>query len=241
MSSLSVYQLQENSCPALENTHISLQKHDWLLVLQHTQAENTFFFFKLHFSCFKTSMLKRNLWDAHSIRFLVPQLPAFHQSQQAWPDNSHNFIPGRKGDRWVTFPMPTAAGVIPDRKKMAKLAAWFLLPVWLEGFIKILQSLQYFIKTLFQIYGLETLARHHQLNTFCFWSDLIVVCWSTDFFFFNLWLPLWKKSICNSLPSYFGTAAHTSHQHKRNGCESASVALPEPWCNRGQWKSGVRC
>lgn len=156
-------------------------------------------------------MFQRYLRDAHTVRFLVPllftELPAFNP-QQACPDNSQSFIPGGKGDRWVTFPAPTTAGVIPEGKKVANWLFLFLSSVWLEPFGFGFQSLQDFTEDfLVGVFSTSLPSKH-----FCFWSDLIVICWSTFFFFFYLLLPIWKKRIFHSPPTRFETAALTTLQ-----------------------------
>lgn len=169
MPSLLVHQLQENSCPALDSTHISLQIHDGLLVLQHTQAEeHLFFFFKLHLSCFKTSMFQRYLRDAHTVRFLVPllftELPAFNP-QQACPDNSQSFIPGGKGDRVSHLPGAHHSWCDSRREEGGKTGCFCFSPlcVWSRlalGFRSCRISLK--------ISWLESLARHYPVNTAAF-------------------------------------------------------------------------
>lgn len=54
----------------------------------------------------------------------------------------------QEGRQWVTFLMPTTAGVIQQKKNVAKLALWFLPSVSLDQFGFGLQSLQDFTQDL---------------------------------------------------------------------------------------------
>lgn len=147
----------------------------------------------------------------------------FYSRQEGWqvsnlPDAHHSWRWFPRGRRWQNW----LFGFLPS--------------VWLDQFGFGFQRLQDFTKDPPDL-ELETLARHHQVNTFCFWSDLIVVCWSTDFFFLLIfYFPYERKVsgiVCQATWGLQLTPPSNTNGMAANQHQLTTVMQPWPvkiWC-----------
>lgn len=156
------------------------------------KLRNTFFSFNYTFhvskpQCFKDISEMHTLFDFY-----------FHYFLQ----NSQHLIPKKLVQiiLRVLFQAGKVTGESPSRRtpqlvwfpRGRRWQNWlflFLYSVWLEQFGFGFQSLQDFTEDfLVGVYSTSLPSKH-----FCFWSDLIVVCWSTFFFFLSFTSPMKEK------------------------------------------------